>query len=184
MPQGKRDFFDVARDLFKKIPDWIKWLISLVTAVAGFIQLWRGDAGLVTIVLLAVGVGGGMLGCAYVAFKRDPPRFGNTGPPKYEKRWRCLALAGLIVLPLLTASGIGYHLFQQAQPPDKIIILVADFEGPDLQNYRVTETILARLRQALEPYDDVKVEVLGGTITEAEGSAVARLPLLLHTNPR
>jgi len=161
-------------DSIKKLPGWITGLIAFVTAVVGFIKLWQGDTGLVTIVLLAIGVGGGTLGCAYLAFKRTPPLVeGSKGTWKYP-RWRPWALAGLVIIPLLTASGVGYHLYQQARPPDKVILLVADFDGPEPQKYRVTETVLARLRAALERYDDVQVEALGRAITEAEGSTVAR----------
>jgi hypothetical protein len=161
-------------DLIKKLPGWITGLIAFVTTVVGFIKLVQGDTGLVTIVLLAVGVGGGTLGSAYLAFKRTPPLVeGGKGTWQYS-HWRRWALAGLVIIPLLTAGGVGYHLYQQAQPPTKVILLVADFDGPEPEKYRVTETVLARLRAALEPYDDVKVVVLGQAITEEEGSAVAR----------
>jgi len=51
-------------DSIKKLPGWIAGFIAFVTAVVGLVKLWQGDMGLVTIVLLAVGVGGGTLGCA------------------------------------------------------------------------------------------------------------------------
>ena len=138
-------------DLIPKLPGWITGLIAFVTAVVGFIKLWQGDTGLVTIVLLVVGAGGGTLGCAYLAFKRTPPLVeGGKGTWQYPRgrRW---ALAGLVIIPLLTTGVVSYHLYQQARPPDKVILLVADFDGPEPEKYRVTETVLARLRAALEP---------------------------------
>ena len=161
-------------ELIPKLPGWITGFIAFISAVVGFVRLWQGNTGLVTIVLLAVGLGGGMLGCLYVAFKRTPPLVkGGKGTWQYP-RARPWALAGLIIILVLAAGGVGYHLYQQAKPPTKIILLVADFDGPEPQKYRVTETVLARLRQALEPCNDVQVESLGRTITEREGSAVAR----------
>jgi len=75
-------------DFIKKLPDWIMGLIAFVTAVVGFLKLWQGDTGLVTIVLLAIGVGGLWLGCAYLAFKRTPPLVpGGKGTWQYP-RWR------------------------------------------------------------------------------------------------
>ena len=56
----------------------------------------------------------------------------------------------------------------------KITILVADFEGTELDNYRVTDTILKNLKLATAEYSDVGVKPLGKTITEREGSQRAR----------
>jgi hypothetical protein len=123
-------------DSIKKLPGWITGFIAFVTAVVGFVKLWQGDTGLVTTVLLAIGVGGGTLGCAYLAFKRTPPLVeGGKGTWKYA-RWRPWALAGLFIIPLLTVGGVGYHCYQQTRPPTKVILLVADFDGPELQKYR------------------------------------------------
>lgn len=161
-------------DLIKKSPGWITGLIAFVSAVVGFIKLWQGDTSLVTTVLLVVGVGGGCLGCAYLAFKRTPPLVeGGKGTWKYH-RWRPWALASMFIILLLTASGVGYYLYQQFRPPTKVIILVANFNGPEPEKYRMTETVMTSLRAALKAYDDVEVKALGQAITEAEGSAVAR----------
>ena len=56
----------------------------------------------------------------------------------------------------------------------QITILVADFEGEELDNYRVTDTILKNLKLATADYLDVRVKALGKTITEEDGSEVAR----------
>jgi hypothetical protein len=127
----------------------------------GFIKLWQGDTGLVTMVLLVVGAGGGTLGCAYLAFKRTPPLVeGGRGTWQYL-RWRPWALASMVIILLLTAGGVGYHFYQQAQPPTKVILLlVADFDGPEPQKYRVTKTVWESLGLALEKYNDVQVERL------------------------
>ena len=161
-------------DFIPRLPGWITGFVAFVTAVVGFIKLLQGDTGLVTIALLAIGAGGGTLGCAYLAFKRTWPLVIGDKRAWLYPRWRRWALAGLVIIPLLTAGGIVYHHYQLAQPPDKVIILVTDFDGPEPQKYRVTETVLARLRAALEDYDDVEIEPLGRAITEAEGSAAAR----------
>jgi tetratricopeptide (TPR) repeat protein len=161
-------------NFISKVPGWITGLIAFVTAVVGFVKLWQGDTGLVTTVLLAIGVGGGTLGCAYLAFKRTLPLvLGGKGTWQY-RRWRPWALAGLVIIPLLTASGLSYHLYEQAQPPTKVIILVARFHGPDSDKHQVTNKVLNDLHRALARYDDVKVEGLGQVITEEEGSDAAR----------
>jgi tetratricopeptide (TPR) repeat protein len=53
--------------------------------------------------------------------------------------------------------------------PNQVIILVADFEGRDAQDYRVTENILVQLEAAVRPYTYVTVAALGRAITHREG---------------
>jgi len=171
LAENNRDWSDV----IKRFPERIMGFIVFVTAVVGFIKLWQGDTGLVTVVLLVVGIGGGLLSCLYLAFKRTPPLVegSSKGVWRYP-RARVWALTGLVLIPILVGGVVCYHLFEEAQPPTKIILLIADLDGPDPKKYRVTETVLARLRTELELYEDVQVVALGWCITEAEGSAAAR----------
>ena len=167
----------VQLEFVTKLIGLIAACLTLVSAVLGFIQFMGGDRGRLTTVLLvvgAIGMVGIWLGCAYLAFKRTKPFIkGGKGVWQYP-RWRPWALASLVIIPLLIAGGVAYQRYQQAQPPTKVIILVANFDGPEQQRYRVTETVLTRLSVALEPYKDVQLEALGRAITEAEGSAAAR----------
>ena len=52
----------------------------------------------------------------------------------------------------------------------QITILVADFEEAELENYRVTYTILNNLKLATAEYSDVRVKALGRTITNLAGT--------------
>ena len=66
-------------------------------------------------------------------------------------------------------------LFGWQNPVQRTVkILVAEFGGPEPQNYRVTETLLAKIREKTGEYKDVQVLPLGKTITESEGKNVAR----------
>jgi hypothetical protein len=38
----------------KKLPGWVTGFIAFVTEAVGFVKLWQGDTGLVTIVLLTI----------------------------------------------------------------------------------------------------------------------------------
>ena len=58
--------------------------------------------------------------------------------------------------------------------PGTVTILVAEFEGPSPQSYRVTEKIIQRLRAATSTYSDISVQALGQSITVQQGSEVAR----------
>lgn len=54
--------------------------------------------------------------------------------------------------------------------PDTITILVANFRGPDPENYLVTDKIIQGLVAATVEYPDIHIEPLGETITLTTGS--------------
>lgn len=59
--------------------------------------------------------------------------------------------------------------------PNKVIILIADFDGPNPQEYRVTEHIIEQLKAATSKYPDISVLPLAQSITVHQGgSKVAR----------
>ena len=116
----------------------------VVAAVLAIVGGLRASIGTVWAVVLIVA---GIVcgGCVYLAFKHIPRLVGGS------RRHR-----------------------KPTQPPSQVIILLADFDGPEPEKYRVTETVLTRLGVAVEPYDDIEIRPLRLVITEAEGSAVAR----------
>jgi tetratricopeptide (TPR) repeat protein len=175
--------------LREALPEIIGGLV--VAAVTSTISTRFLGISIWTAVIFAAGCT--WLCCAYLAFKLERPIPQKRRRKKLTKReWFCQyfrwrswaicgrenwkyshlrpwALAGLAIIPILVSSGLGYHIFQRAQPPDKVIILVADFDGPDPQKYRVTETVLNNLSSVLEPYNkEVQVKALGRTIKENE----------------
>ena len=190
---------------------WIQTIAGIFTAVTGFVagvvgfvQLWQGDFGLVTIILLVLGVGALLLACIYYAWFWRPER-NDTGiklerPSNFapqedhdeyaaacrqfeaeqtrkdslRKRIRQLAVAGLVAIPLIGTTGFTGWQYWQNRPSDDVVILVAEFDGPDAESYRVTDTILANLRDATDAYPDVVVDTMDASITEREGSNVAR----------
>ena len=179
--------------------EWLKGIgggativLGLVTTLVGFVKLWQGDAGLVTLVLLVLGVLLVWLACLYFARFWQPEQQDEspklvlpapTGKPekqqqkqeKKRKGIRRLAVVGLVLVPLLAAGGgLGWR-HVQSLPSEEVVILVADFKGPDPEKYAVTEEILQPLRQEVEKsYEGAKVEGLGRTVTEQDGSKVAR----------
>jgi tetratricopeptide (TPR) repeat protein len=161
-------------DWIKELPSWVKGAIGFITVVVGFVLLWQDNPDIFPPVLLGLFVVGGILGSLYLGFKRTEPLIvGGKGTWQYPhlRRW---AIVSFILISLSTVAGTGYYFYERIQPPDKIIILVAEFDGPEQKNYRVTETVLSALRQALKDYDDVTIEALRKTITEQQGSEIAR----------
>jgi tetratricopeptide (TPR) repeat protein len=107
--------------------------------------------------------------------KRRRIRLGHPpSPDYYSTKIRRLALIAMVIIPIVPLSIWGYSSYQKTLPPEKFTVLIADFSGPDLERYRVTETIFNRLRNSLKDYEDVSVESLGRSISEQEGSTIAR----------
>ena len=79
-----------------------------------------------------------------------------------------------------TLKALRAHLRKTQPPPtpvaapNKVTILVANFDGPNPKEYRVTDYILHQLRDATRKYPDISIEALGKPITEQEGSKAAR----------
>lgn len=122
----------------------------------------------------AVGIGAGLGCCIYVLLKRKPsPVIGGRFIWRYPRgrRWAAYIVAALVVM---TSGATGYHVYEKHQSPDEMVVLVANFDGPSSQEYRVTDIVLHRLTTALESYDDVRIIPLDRTITEAGGSMAAR----------
>jgi tetratricopeptide (TPR) repeat protein len=180
------------------LKDWLQQIAAVITALTGFfagllgfVQLFRGNASLATLLLLGIGVVLIWLVCLYFARFWQPEQgdrapSGIQPPPtqqqeaaqalkvKRRKVVRWSARFGLVLVPLLVAAS--YVGWQQVAnlPSQEVVVVVAEFDGPDPQNYRVTETILNQLRDATAAYPDVKLKALAEPVTEQMGSEVAR----------
>ena len=163
--------------------------LYLMLLITGFVLLWRDGAEFVPLLLLILGSGFLSLTCFYYAWfwkpelqDRSPPIAAGSATEEQVKKQRTkqrsrqqirrLAIVGFFLIPLLTCGGF---LGWRSLPPPKVLVLVANFDGVEQQNYQVTENILRNLRNATESYADVKVQALNQTITEQQGSEVARV---------
>ncbi len=99
----------------------------------------------------------------------------HAGPShRYRRSLRKWALLGICGIPIVLISGYAVWWYSSTRPSRKIVVAVADFEGPQPQSYRVTELLLLKLRQAAKKYPDLQIHALRQTITEQEGSVIAR----------
>jgi hypothetical protein len=92
-----------------------------------------------------------------------------------------IALGVLVGVPLLVALLVLVPRWRRqraarknAPDPRQVLIPVAEFYGPKPADYQVTEHLLNKLRATLKPYPDVELCALNETITEQQGSEVAR----------
>ncbi|MBE7380873.1 MAG: tetratricopeptide repeat protein [Leptolyngbya sp. SIO1E4] len=177
-------------------------LLGAIPIVIDFIQRVQGNTDSTTTLWLALGAGLLWVMCGYYARfwnpalndarLKTPTRFLAATPWKrtraqlknreqvqaqreqWRKHIRRYATVGCIVIPLFILAGCSHWLPFQPSSNQAVVILVADFDGADEQNDDVTETILSELRDATQDYSDVQIKALNQTITEAEGSDVAR----------
>ncbi|NET62376.1 MAG: tetratricopeptide repeat protein [Symploca sp. SIO2E6] len=85
-----------------------------------------------------------------------------------------MALVGLFAVALLMVlSGRSWY-HQQSLLKNQVVVLVANFENPQDDQWGVTKDIIHQLEEALEEYDNVEVQALNEEITAQEGIKVAR----------
>lgn len=92
-----------------------------------------------------------------------------------RRSYRVPLRRALIASILALAGWAGWRYLPVLLPSDEVTVLVANFDGPNPGNYGVTDKVIERLRKATAVHEKVRVVSLGRAITEAEGSAVARV---------
>lgn len=158
------------------LPDILSGLI--VEAVLLFIGWLLKSIDIWISIIVIIG-GTAWVGFGYIAFKHRVVVGKGRKKGKKIRQWlypqqRKYSVIGFILIPLVAIGWFGYKDYTQKLPPDKILVLIATFDGPDQENYRVTETILSNIKLALDNYDDVEIRPLGRVITEGDGSTLAR----------
>ena len=89
--------------------------------------------------------------------------------------WRTYGTAAAAIVVTLIIFSFAYWPKPKAEVAgEKIIVLVADFDGPEAKAYGVTDMVINQLRQATSKYDDIEIQGLNKPITEQEGSRVAQ----------
>ena len=167
-------------ELLKRLWAPVAGFVGAVTLIVEFIQLWKGDQATVTWVAAALGLAGLLIALAWVGLSKMasktllalPERY-RTRQPRYPKHYKVARLGLLLIL--LGTIGAGYFLFRRiVELESKVVVLIANFDGPEPDNYRVTEQLITALNASMQGYDDVVIQPLGRIITEQEGSQTAR----------
>jgi tetratricopeptide (TPR) repeat protein len=172
-----------------QISSLILAVISFISGIYGFIKLFADkDSGLITLISLTVGILLLLGICLYYAALKQPQQQQDQwesafmplsaeqvqAREKNARNWHRMhriAIAGLILIPILCMIGVAGWFYAQSLPPKHLIVLVADFDGPDAKSYRITETIINQLRQATQRYADVEIQALNKPITIQEGGS-------------
>lgn len=168
-------------DLVRRCAGYVTAVTGFLTGLINFIILLRGDRALATVILLGAGAAmllGSLiyLRVSRVASARTTVRKGRETlwEHRYSQRVRRLAIVGILVMPLVGAAGYGIWRQWRKAPPNRIVILIADFESVDGEGYGVTQQVIEQLRSAVAQYAEVEIQALDRIITAKEGSKVAR----------
>lgn len=170
-------------DLVKRISGWVGAATGFITGLVGFAKLFAGDSGLPFYVALA---GGGLLlwgSCFYIYYAKRRPRMTAglvaTVPlsvPAFPRWAQRAALFGIFAVPSAYLLGGAVWAYFRLRPPDKFIVVVADFKSLDQQVSGTYERIYSQLWDATRKYSsEIKLVPLGRTITLQEGGNDAAL---------
>lgn len=77
--------------------------------------------------------------------------------------------------PVLSSFGTAGLIDAPSKPkPGTVRIIIARFDEEDQANYKVTDLIVAKLREATQPYPDTEILVINQVISELDGSDLAQ----------
>jgi tetratricopeptide (TPR) repeat protein len=167
----------------------ISAFVGAVVALTGFAALWEENFivvgfitfGLATIILAVASFGWRTRIIQPIVITKYPKPAEKRKEPFLPLGWLKAARIAfdIVILGWLTwGVYLGYsHLQEQrqiAELEDKVVVLIAEIDGPDPKNYRVTEELISQLSTSLADYDDTVILPLGEIITEQQGSPHAR----------
>jgi tetratricopeptide (TPR) repeat protein len=157
--------------------------IAFITAIVGFILLWKGNTEIVSTVVIAVGVIGLWASLFYIRFaikavKKQEPTLEHRKRTKkpgfaFSQKIRYLALIGIYTLPIIALSGIGIYYYKANQPNDELVVLIANFDGPDPHKYGVSQFLNERINEGLNGIRNIRVEMLNETVSGTQGPEAA-----------
>lgn len=159
---------DTLRSIFREaMPSVVSGLlVPIVLALAKFVlrDIWLGIFASFAVIWLAA---------LYTAVaKQRGSHFGKATQKqawKYTTKYRTPAIVLLLVVPALAIVLASWEKHQKDQLEEKIVIVLADFDGPEPKQYRVTELVRNALDSFASDYDDVVVVGLGYPINQTDG---------------
>ncbi len=176
-------------ELLKKL--WLPFagFIGAVSLTYSFYKMWLGDQEAVTYITAGAGLLILILALLWVGFRnRTITRpavwpIGGTRTetyPLFKPSYRKAAQVGLSVITLLAIFGfviLGQHLHSQkkyrTEQEQKLIILIAAFEGPE-EVYGLRNEIIEKLNANFSGEKNIEIIPVDEIITVTQGSVYAR----------
>ncbi len=174
-PEDKNDLPSLVKQAWLLVAGFL----GAVSLIYNFYKLWQGDQETITLITVAAGACLWLTALAWVGFSRVAPKTkghagkrSSPGAPRYS-RFHWIARVALAVS--LVAIGGGAFLLQKqrAALADKIVVVIAAFDGPE-EEYGLRNQIIEDLNLALTGSDEIVILPIQGKITPSEGSSQAR----------
>lgn len=143
-------------EVLKKVFSSLFYFAGSIVAVYELINYFRSDAKTFTSLIIPSLIGVVWLIVLVQMFRRE-----NS----YAYVLLAITVVGGVV------GGIGWRSYNQTQE-DKVIVLVAKFDGPE-DEYHLRDEILRQLKTTTKDYTDTAIVPLEEVISEAQGSTYA-----------
>jgi len=182
MPDKPPDSNNGLLELLKKLWLPVAGFIGAVTLVYNFYQLWLGDQTTVTYVTAGAGLIVLVFVLWWVGFSNRKTTRDAVWPiganvtdvsPRYGLRYQRYARIFLVVIFIGIISG-GWLLSTHRQElKDKLVVLIAAFEGPE-DVYGLRNEIIENLNSDFSDDEGIEIVVIDDVIALTQGSDYAR----------
>jgi len=169
IPKPEKIYFEKIEKIWGPVLSFISALLALPMAIKEIIDGNNKSISIIFTCILAVIIFSLLL---YVVLKKnkktDESEIEKTW--RYKKRYRLTAIFTLVVLVVGSiVGGLTYYIQRQS----KLIVAIADFDGPE-EVYGVRNEILDSLRSQFDEDDKIIIQTVDLVITPDDGSDLAR----------
>jgi len=168
-------------ELPKKLWLPVAGFIGAVTLAYNFYKMWLGDQEAVTVITASTGLIVLVIVLWWVGFKVNTVTREAVWPigakitekiPAYSPLYRKISRIALIVMFIGMAIG-GWSLIRHRQAlEEKLVVLIAAFEGPE-EVYGLRNEIIENLTSDFSDDEEIEIVIIDDVITLTQGSEYA-----------
>lgn len=141
-------------------------IISFITAIVGFILLWKGNSEIVNTVVIVVGAVSLWASSLYIWFAKKTPRTKRKQSTyTFTENIRAYALIGIVIIPVFTIIGFQYNEYLTTEKEKAVIISIMEFDGPNSQKYGVNQFLIERINEGTDEIAYVDINTIDYAIS-------------------
>lgn len=149
---------------------------ALGTTITGWVQLAGGHAEAVWVGFLVVGIAGLWFWLLHVVRSKRQKK-GKKPSFVFPQRIRWWARLGLFVVPVLVLLGVVIAYYLKMRPKyayGDIVVVVAQFPGPDPEKWAVNNFLLENLNATAKEWDRLRIVPSQKSVTPADAEVAAK----------